>query len=263
MSDMVTSSPTDDYGGGNATRTLVSVAPAVRTSAASQRSSPWRWLALIAILLAGNIANALSWRFAVPIDTGAFSIALAVGLYITPGWSLWRQSRSQVLAWRPRWRHVVIAVGAGLALALPSVLFFAVASARGGVGYTAIPALPIPSLVIREMVEIPILTAVIEELIFRHFAFRMIPRWGMTATVLSNAGIFTLWHLVVTARTVLATHFAVSPLLLAGAYVSSLATIFVAGVVFALVRWRTGSFAYSALTHWLVLGIITLAVWVL
>jgi hypothetical protein len=68
---------------------------------------------------------------------------------------------------------------------------------------------------------------------------------------------------VVTARTVLATHFAVSPVLVVGAYVSSLATIFVAGVVFALVRWRTGSFTYSALTHLVVLGLITLAVWVL
>ena len=81
--------------------------------------------------------------------------------------------------------------------------------------------------------------------------------------VLSNAGIFTLWHLVVNARTVLATNFAASPLLLMGSYVGSLATIFVGGVVFALVRWRTGSFVYSALTHWIVVGLMTLAMWIL
>jgi len=37
----------------------------------------------------------------------------------------------------------------------------------------------------------------------------------------------------------------------------------VVGVVFALVRWKTGSFVYSALAHWVVLGLITLAMWVL
>lgn len=33
--------------------------------------------------------------------------------------------------------------------------------------------------------------------------------------------------------------------------------------VFGLVRWRTGSFVYSALTPWIVVGPITLAVWAL
>jgi membrane protease YdiL (CAAX protease family) len=117
--------------------------------------------------------------------------------------------------------------------------------------------------VVRELIEIPLLTAVPEELVFRQFLFRMFGRDSMIMTVLINAGIFTLWHLVVTARTILATTFAVSPLLVAGTYIGSLATIFVGGVVFALVRWRTGSFAYSALTHWIVVGLITLAVRVL
>ncbi|HEU5439642.1 MAG TPA: CPBP family glutamic-type intramembrane protease [Ktedonobacterales bacterium] len=199
-----------------------------------------------------------------PINTGVFSVALALGLYATLGWSEWCRSRpAAVLAWRPRWRPTALAVGAGLVLALPSVLFFAVASAHGGVGYAAIPALPVPALLVRLLVEIPLLTALFEELIFRQYAFRVFARRGATAMVLSNAGIFTLWHLVVTARTVLATNFAASPVLLVGAYVGSLATVFVAGVVFALVRWRTGSFAYSAITHWVVLGLITLAVWAL
>jgi membrane protease YdiL (CAAX protease family) len=224
---------------------------------------PRAWLAMGGILVAGNVANALSWRFAVPINTGAFSVSLAIGLYAMPGWGEWRRSRTTALAWRPSWRHTMLAIAAGLALAAPSVLFFALASARGGVGYNPIPALPVPSLIMRELVEIPLLTALVEELVFRQYAFRAFAKKGVVATVLVNAGIFTLWHLVVTARTVLSTHFAASPLLTLGAYVGSLGTIFAAGVVFALVRWRTGSFAYSALTHWVVLGITTLAVWAL
>ena len=115
----------------------------------------------------------------------------------------------------------------------------------------------------RELVEIPLLTAFLEELVFRQYVFRAFAQKGLIATVLINAGIFTLWHLVVTARTVLATNFAASPLLLVGSYVGSLATVFIGGVVFALVRWRTGSFVYSALTHWVVLALITLAMWIL
>lgn len=263
MKDIVTSATTDHLHSGVAVGTLAGAPPAVETMPASRRLSSRRWLALAAILLAGNLANALSWRFAVPINSGIFSVALALGLYLTTGWSEWRWARAAALAWRPRWRPTALALAAGLALALPSVLFFAIAPGHGAVGYSPIQALPVPSLLTRELIEIPLLTALLEELVFRQYVFRAFAQGGVMAAVLSNAGIFTLWHLVVTARTVLATNLAASPLLVVGAYIGSLATIFVAGVVFALVRWRTGSFVYSALAHWLVLGLITLAVWAL
>lgn len=257
-------SPTADHlQSGIAVRMPATARPAVETAVESLTRGLRRWLPLATTLLAANVANALSWRFGVPINTGRFSVALAAGLYVTVGWNEWRRSRAAALAWRPRLRPTALAITAGLALALPSVLFFAIEAAHGGIGYTPIRALSAPSLVVRELVEIPLLTALLEELVFRQYAFRAFAQKGVIATVLINAGIFTLWHLVVNARTVLATSFAVSPLFLVGSYVGSLATIFVAGVVFALVRWRTGSFVYSALTHWIVLGLITLAVWVL
>lgn len=224
---------------------------------------PIRWLALTGILLAGNIANALSWRFAVPINTGAFSVSLALGLYAMPGWGELRRSRAEASSRPPRWRSTILAIAAGLGLAAPSVLFFAITAAHGGLGYAAIPDLPARSLIMRELVEIPLLTAFLEELVFRQYVFRAFAQKGLIATVLVNAGIFTLWHLVVTARTVLGTNFAASPLLLVGSYIGSLATVFIGGVVFALVRWKTGSFVYSALAHWVVLGLITLAMWIL
>ncbi len=229
----------------------------------SKRRSPLRWLALAAILLVGNLANALSWRFAVPIDSGVFSISLAVGLYVTPGLTELLRVRAKAKGWRFSWKSLALAIGAGLALAAPSIIFFVVASGHGGLGYGAIPSLPVPSLLLRELVEIPLLTAIIEELVFRQYLWRLFAQKRLMTTVLLNAGIFTLWHLVVNARTVMASHLTGSPLLDAGAYIGSLATIFAAGVVFALVRWRTGSFAYSAITHWVLLGAMTLAAWIL
>ena len=263
MRDVVTSPTTDHHQSGITVDTRERAHPASETAPTSQSRGPLRWLALAAILIAGNLANALSWRFAVPIDTGVFSIMLALGLYVTPGWSEWRRSRVVAPAWRLRWRPTALALAAGFALAIPSVLFLAIASAHGGVGYTPIPTLPVSSLILRELIEIPLLTALLEELVFRQYVFRLFAQKRLIPTVLINAGLFTMWHLVVNARTVLGTHFAASPLLDVGAYAGSMATIFAAGVVFALVRWRTGSFVYSAMTHWLVLALITLAVWVL
>lgn len=263
MRNVFASFASDRLQSGIALRWPASARPAAVAVRESRSLDPRRWLALGAILLAGNAANALSWRFNVPINTGLFSVALALGLYAPLSWTEWRRSRAAALAWRPRWRPTLLAIAAGLALAAPSVGFFAIASAHGGVGYTPIRALSAPSLLVRELIEIPLLTALLEELVFRQYVYRAFAGRSMIATVLGNASIFTLWHLVVTARTLLATHFAASPLLVAGAYLGSLATIFVAGVVFALVRWRTGSFVYSALTHWVVLGLTTLAVWLL
>jgi membrane protease YdiL (CAAX protease family) len=257
--------PTTDHQQSNSTsvRTLVSQRPETEIAPHSKNYHWLRWLALAAILIAGNLANALSWHFAIPIDTGVFSISLALGLYVAPGWSEWRRSRVVASGWRMRWRPTALALGAGLALAIPSVIFMVIASAKGGIGYTPIPSLPVSSLLVRELIEIPLLTAFVEELVFRQFIFRLFAQKSLLATVLVNAGIFTLWHVVVNARTVLATNFAASPLLDIGSYAGSMATIFAAGVVFALVRWRTGSFVYSALTHWLLLALITLAVWAL
>ena len=50
--------------------------------------------------------------------------------------------------------------------------------------------------------------------------------------------------------------------MLAVAYIGSLASVFVGGVVFAWVRHITGSFVYSALTHWLSDASIVIVIWV-
>ncbi len=254
---------TDNHPNDIVARALESERSDVGTAPASTRRQVVHWLALTGILIAGNLANALSWRFSVPIDTGVFSITLALGLYVTPGWSEWRRSRLAAPGWRLQWRSVALALAAALVLALPSVIFFVITLGHGGLGYSAISSLSVPSLIVRELVEIPLLTAFLEELIFRQFIYRLFAQKTLIATILVNAGIFTLWHLVVNARTVMATNLAISPLLDAGAYLGSLATIFAGGVVFALVRWRTGSFVYSAITHWALLAILTLAMWVL
>lgn len=118
------------------------------------------------------------------------------------------------------------------------------------------------ALLVRLLVEIPLLTAFIEEVVFRHYLYAKLRASTSARTIALNAGIFTLWHLVVTLRTVGDTTFARQPLLLIGSYLGTLGTVFVGGVVFAYVRQRTGSFAYPTVTHWLTDALLTLGAWV-
>jgi membrane protease YdiL (CAAX protease family) len=80
--------------------------------------------------------------------------------------------------------------------------------------------------------------------------------------VLLSALVFTLWHLVIVSRTLLATNFADQPLLLVLGIAGALGAIFLGGVLFALLRLRTSNLAGSIVAHWafntvLLIGIYT------
>jgi membrane protease YdiL (CAAX protease family) len=167
------------------------------------------------------------------------------------------------VSWRQLTHHTAIAVGAGLALAAASLLFLVVSSALGGLSYSPIQTLSLRALLVRLVVEIPLLTALVEELVFRGHLYRQFAAATAVRTVLFNAGIFVLWHLVVTWRTVTDTPYARHPLLLVGAYLGALAAVLIGGAVFALVRQRTGGVEYAAIAHWLAVALLTLGTWLL
>ncbi len=224
-----------------------------------------RWIEAAGILAAGNLATGLSWIFRYPINSGPFAIALAIGLYVYVYLRLAPAERVALLAaaWPPRARPVVVAVVAGLALAIPSLLFLVVSVVHGMPPLSAIKSLSVGGLVVRLLIEIPLLTALVEELVFRQYLYRQFLAATPAKTVVLNAAIFTLWHLVVTLRTVIEAHYTQQTLLLAGAYLGALLSIFVGGVIFAIVRIKTGSFGYATISHWLADGLITLGTWLL
>jgi membrane protease YdiL (CAAX protease family) len=222
-----------------------------------------RWVEAGAILAAGNLSTGLSWVFRYPINSGPFAIALAGGLV---GYVLLREGpdeRRALLrsAWPPQSRAAALAVVGGLALAAPSLLGLWIASTHGQLPYSDIQGLTGGALVVRLLIEIPLLTALPEELVFRQYLLQRFPAATPARTLLLNAAIFTLWHLVVQARTALDAWPGQPPLLVVGSYFGGLAGIFAGGAVFGFVRIKTGSFAYSALAHWLAVGLITLGTW--
>lgn len=224
---------------------------------------PAPWTEVAGILAAGNLATGLSWLARYPINSGPFAVTLAAGL----GGYVWlRRSQDQrrellCAAWPLRQGSVFLAVAGGLALAVPSLLGLWVAATRGQMPTSDIQQLSGSGLAVRLMVEIPLLTALPEELTFREHLYPRLLAASPARTALRNAAIFTLWHPVVAWRTVLQSGYPRRPLVLAGAYLGALAGIFAGGLVFAVVRMKTGSFVYSALAHWLAVVLITLGTW--
>jgi membrane protease YdiL (CAAX protease family) len=222
-----------------------------------------RWVELGTLLLAGNLANLASWRLGFPINSGPITILLACALYAYLGVAFWRAPRLRTGVLRQPLRALVYAVAATAALTAPSVGYFGVSAAHGGYSYPPIQSLSISALLVRVLVEIPLLTALVEELLFRQYLYVRFAASTTLRTLGGNVLIFTLWHVVVTLRTVMATSYAHSPWLLALAYLGALGTIAIGGGVFGLLRLRTGSFLWPAVSHWATVALLTVAIWLL
>ena len=94
-------------------------------------------------------------------------------------------------------------------------------------------------------IRIPIGTALFEELLFRSVLFGLLARARSTRyAVVGSAIVFGLWHVVPAWETA-----PVGPASVAGAVVGTVAITTVAGVVFALLRMRSGSIIASVIAH--------------
>jgi membrane protease YdiL (CAAX protease family) len=79
--------------------------------------------------------------------------------------------------------------------------------------------------------------------------------------ILESAAFISAWHLVITTRTVAESGVVDQPAMVTLGTAVSLAGLFVGGVLFAYLRWRTGSIAAAVVAHWLVVAAMSLAVW--
>jgi len=108
----------------------------------------------------------------------------------------------------------------------------------------------------------PVGTALFEEAAFRGVLYGAWQRvGGDRMAFLATAGTFSLWHLVITSRTVAESGVVDNPPALVAGVVVSLAGLFVGGLVFAYLRWHTRSIAAPAVTHWLIVALMSVTVW--
>lgn len=212
------------------------------------------------MLTLGNLNSLLAWLFAIPIGTGVTTIIMAVLIYL---YIFWRYRPLQNLAKiRFSLKNFSLAIGAGLLLALPPALFFLFPVVVGNLDYTPIKELTMAGFLTRVFLEIPLTTALSEEILFRHYLYEKIQTRSWLLFLGLHGLIFTLWHLVVCLRTVLDTNLDNANVFLGiFAYIGALVSIFVGGIVFLLVRKLTDIYFYSAISHWLNVALMTTVIW--
>jgi membrane protease YdiL (CAAX protease family) len=209
------------------------------------------WIAELCLIpLSNDFVALITWRTGLDLYP-----VLAAGLYAYIG-----IRHLRILPFGFAWSRRSLAIGAiaGLALVAPPVIFFLHPLGVGAVSYVPIAHMSLNGLLRYLVIDLLFLTALIEELVFRHWLF--VEMKSPIRTILFNAAIFTVWHGVAAFTTVAATQYGRSAGLLL-AYGGALAAVFVGGVVLALVRRMTGSFVYSVLAHWLCDASFVIIIW--
>ena len=215
----------------------------------------FRWI------LFGNSVAAVAWRNNVPINTGPPYWLLAVVLYLH-AWQVRPRRPGEPTVWdgvTPQ--RIGAAALAGLTLSSPALLFFRLPGVRERLAYPPIRRLSRAALAWRVLFEIPVLTALGEELLFRDYLPYHQRSRQPVQRVVANAAQFTAWHFVVSLRTVMDANFGRRRLGLAFSYGGSLLTVAVGSAVFHVVRERTGSVVCAAVTHWVADAALTVSAW--
>ena len=108
----------------------------------------------------------------------------------------------------------------------------------------------------------PVGTALFEEITFRGVLYGAWRRVGGDgAAMLGTSLTFSLWHIVITSRTVVEGGVVSAPAAVVAGVVVSLAGLFIGGLLFAYLRWHTRSIAAAVVAHWLIVALMTVAVW--
>ena len=103
------------------------------------------------------------------------------------------------------------------------------------------------------LVTLPLATALFEEVTFRGCLQSVAVRtYGVAAGIALMALAFTLWHGVINFKTIQDTNAAGGVALPMAAYTASAVGLFVGGVIFGVLRHRTGSVVAPFAFHWLI-----------
>lgn len=168
-------------------------------------------------------------------------------------------------------KSLVAGAGLGTLLSVPPLFFFY----KPILLDTPLEYGPISSLTRQELlkdvlVDVPISIALLEELAFRGLLYSALRRTlSAKASVIISALGFAGWHFAVTATSAAESNLAtaarlprvlrpyVQPLAVAG----GMLTTGVAGLIFGTLRERTGNLAGPILAHWIVDGVMIVALW--
>ncbi|MGQ9572009.1 MAG: CPBP family intramembrane glutamic endopeptidase [Dehalococcoidia bacterium] len=151
-------------------------------------------------------------------------------------------------------RSALVGLAVGAVVILPVVLYFMFpVGLEDGIGYEAMEEETWGGFVLWALLNQPLGTSLFEEGLFRGVLLaKMAVAWGQRWALVASSFAFALWHVVINLRTIQDTEVASPAVLAALAQVASLFGLFVGGLVFGLLRQRTGNLAGCVTFHWLV-----------
>jgi membrane protease YdiL (CAAX protease family) len=215
----------------------------------------------IALLLYGNLVS-------IPSDGSRESFLLWTNLAAAAAlllWALWQKlSAEQIgLSWRTAPAGATVGVLVSFAAALPPVAFILLmplingepvendAAERSGFGLAYF-------VLLRQ----PLGTALFEEFAFRGVLYGAWARaGGDRLAFIATSVAFAIWHIVITSKTVAESGVVGSPPATVLGVLVSLAGLFVGGLIFAWLRWKTGSIVAPAVAHWLIVALMAASIW--
>lgn len=121
----------------------------------------------------------------------------------------------------------------------------------GAVDYEPLRRVAPGALTLHILFFLPLGAVLPEELAFRGVLFGMLRRASARAAVLGSAAVFALWHLAVAVVTVGDTTVGPPSIWFVPAIAGALLVVFGGGIVFALLRLRTGTLASTVAAHWI------------
>lgn len=237
---------------------------ALRSSVTAVRPELRNALALTAVLLLyGNGTSIFS-------DEARAGFLLWSNLALLAGLLVWAFASARLTAAEagldPRNLRASAMFGLVLSVlaALPPVLFIALAPLfnGGAVEADGVTERSGAGLAFFLLVRQPLGTALFEEVAFRGVLYGAWLRVaGERAAFVATSAAFSLWHLVIAGRTVVESGVVDRGPAVVGGVAVTLAGLFAGGLVFAYLRWHTRSIAAAAVAHWLVVALMTVAVW--
>jgi membrane protease YdiL (CAAX protease family) len=232
---------------------VVGLRPEVRTA-----------LGLTALLLAYGNGVSLFSNSARDVFLLWSNLALLAALLAWAVWSAGFRADELGLGWRYAGRSAFVGSALSVGAAAPPLLFIGLAPLVAG---NAVEAPDISSrsgsamayfLLLRQ----PIGTALFEEASFRGVLYGAWQRvGGERMAIIATSVAFALWHVVITSRSVADSGIVSSPPAVAAGVVVSLAGLFVGGLIFAYLRWRTSSIAAPVAAHWLIVAAMAALIW--
>lgn len=208
-----------------------------------------------AVLICNNLA--ILWTGQEPERRALLDGARLFGCAGVLAWSLWVEKLTlEELGFSATnlGRSLGWGLMVGVAMALPSLLFFAfpLISPRP-VQYAGYANLDLGGLLLMAFVRLPLGTALFEETLFRGLIQARAVSWlGPARGIALSVVLFIFWHTVITYEAIGQTNLTSAALPVPVLYLLAAVPLGGAGVVFSLIRHASGNLAGAILAHWLV-----------